>query len=152
MAFPTSGLFVATMVDVFDTTQLAIDLDLETHKVALYTNSVTGADLVTDTAYGVGAWASNEIPNGSGYTTGGNALTGTTYVSSGAGVTTFDATDTAWTTATFSAVRGCLIYADALAGNNGIIAITFGADYSVTSGTFTIQWNASGIFTIDWIP
>lgn len=152
MAFPSSGLFVATLVDVLDTTQLAIDLDLETHKVALFTDTITGANLVTDTAYGVGAWAANEVPNATGYTTGGNALTGTTYVSSGAGVTTFDATDTPWTTSTFSAVRGCLIYADALAGNNAIIAITFGADYAVTSGTFTIQWNASGIFTVDWIP
>ena len=74
MAFPSSGLFVATFVDVLDTTQLALDLDLETHKVALFTNSVTGADLTTDTAYGVGAWASNEVPNGSGYTTGGSTL------------------------------------------------------------------------------
>jgi hypothetical protein len=152
MPFPTSGLFVATYVDVFDTTQLAIDLDLDTHKVALYTNSLTGADLVTATAYGVGAWAANEVPNGSGYTTGGNLLTGTTYVSSGAGVTTWDATDTPWTTSTFSAVRGCLIYADALAGNNAIIALTFGADFAVTAGTFTIQWNASGIYTVDWVP
>jgi predicted cobalt transporter CbtA len=152
MAFPTSALFVATMVDVFDTTQLAIDLDLETHKVALYTNSLTGADLTTDTAYGVGAWAANEVPNATGYTTGGNALTGTTFTHTGTGVTTFDATDTPWTTSTFSGVRGCLIYADVLAGNNGIIALNFGADYAVTSGTFTVQWNASGIFTIDWVP
>lgn len=152
MAFPSSGLFVATLVDALDTTQLAIDLDLETHKVALFTNSVTGADLVTDTAYGVGAWASNEVPNATGYTTGGVALTGTTYVAGAAGATTFDATDTPWTSSTFSSVRGCLIYADALAGNNAIIAVTFGADFAVTSGTFTIVWNASGIFTIDWIP
>jgi hypothetical protein len=73
-------------------------------------------------------------------------------VSSGAGVTTWDATDTPWTTSTFSAVRGCLIYADALAGNNAIIALTFGADFAVTAGTFTIQWNASGIYTVDWVP
>lgn len=152
MAFPSSGLFVATFVDALDTTQLALDLDLETHKVALYTNSVTAADLTTDTAYGVGAWASNEVPNGTGYTTGGVALTGTTFVHTATGVCTFDATDSAWTTSTFSSVRGCLIYADALAGNNAIAAITFGADYSVTSGTFTIVWNASGIFTIDFIP
>lgn len=152
MAFPSSGLFVATFVDALDTTQLALDLDLDTHKVALFTDSLTGADLVTDTAYGVGAWASNEVPNGTGYTTGGAALAGTTFTSTGAGVVTFDGTDTAWTTATFSAVRGCLIYADALAGNNGIAAVTFGADYAVTSGTFTIQWNASGIWTLDLIP
>lgn len=152
MAFPSSGLFVATFIDVLDTTQLALDLDLETHKVALFTNSVTGADLVTDTAYGVGAWASNEVPNGTGYTTGGELLTGTTYTSTGSGGTKWDATDTPWTSSTFSSVRGCLVYADALAGNNGIMAITFGADFAVTSGTFTIQWNASGLFTLDYIP
>jgi hypothetical protein len=145
-------LFVATFVDALDTTQLALDLDLETHKVALFTNSVTGADLTTDTAYGVGAWNANEVPNATGYTTGGIALTGTTYTHSAAGLTAFDATDSAWTSSTFSSVRGCLVYADALAGNNGICAITFGADYAVTSGTFTIQWAAAGLFTVDWIP
>jgi hypothetical protein len=151
MAFPASGLFVATMLDVFDTTVLDIDLDLETHKCALWTDTGT-YDLVADTAYGVAPWNANEVPNGTGYTTGGELLTGTTYTSTGTGGTKFDATDTPWVTSTFSGVRGCLIYADALAGNNGIIAVNFGAAYAVTSGTFTIQWNASGIFTIDWIP
>ena len=42
--------------------------------------------------------------------------------------------------------------ADALAGNNGIIAVTFGGDYAVTAGTFTIQWDASGIFSVDLVP
>lgn len=151
MAFPSSGLFVPTFVDVLDTTQLALDLDLETHKVALFTNSVTGADLTTDTAYGVGAWASNEVANGSGYTTGGAALTGTSFTHVSGGSCKFDATDSSWTTASFTA-RGCLIYADALAGNNAICAITFGADYTATSGTFAVTWNASGIFTIDFVP
>ena len=152
MAFPTSGLFVVTFVDLADTTQLALDLDLETHKLALFTNTLTGADLVTDTAYGVGAWASNEVPTATGYTAGGVAITTTTYTSTGAGVITWDAADTAWTSSTFSSVRGGLAYADALAGNNGIIAINFGADYSVTAGTFTVQWNASGIFYNDVNP
>ena len=154
MAFPTSGIFAATMTDVFDASQAAIDLDVETSKVALYTDSVTGADLDTDTAYNVGAWASNEVPNGTGYTTGGELLTGTTFLAS-AGVTTWDAVDTPWTSATFSSVRGCLIYADYLAtpvADAGVIALNFGADYGVTSGTFTVQWNVSGIFTINWTP
>ena len=152
MAFPTAnGLFVATFVDALDTTQLALDLDLETHKVAMFTNSLTGADYVTDTAYGVGAWGANEV-SGTGYSAGGTALTTTTFVSSGAGVCTFDAADTTWAASTIANARGCLIYADALAGNNGICGITFGADYSTTAGTFTIQWHTSGIFTIDFIP
>jgi len=151
MAFPSSGLFVATFVDALDTTQLALDLDLDTHKVALFTNSVTGADLVTDTAYGVGAWASNEVANGGGYTTGGIALTGTTFLSTGAGVVVWDATDPSWATATITA-RGALYYADVLAGNNAIVAQTFGADIVSTAGTFLITLAAGGIFSIDFIP
>lgn len=151
MAFPSSGLFVVTFVDVLDTTQLALDLDLETHKIALFTNSVTGADLTTDTAYGVGAWGSNEV-SGTGYTAGGAALTGTTYTHGSGGVVTFDATDWTLSSATLTNVRGVLAYADALAGNNGICAVNLGADYAVTAGTLTVQWNAAGIFYHDLIP
>ena len=152
MAFPSSGLFVPTFVDVLDTTQLALDLDLETHKVALFTNTLTGADLTTDTAYGVGAWASNEVPNGSGYTTGGVALTGTSWTHTGTGVVVWDATtDPSWTTATITA-RGALYYADALAGNNAIMAQTFGADIVSTGGTFLITLAAGGLFSIDFVP
>lgn len=152
MAFPLSGLFVVTFIDDLDATQLALNLDLDTHRVALFTNSVTGADLITDTAYGVGPWASNEVPNGTGYTTGGELLTGTTYLSTGGGVVTWDATDTPWVSSTFSGVRGCCIYADVLAGNNGIMAITFGADFAVTAGTFTVQWAALGLYYSDLNP
>lgn len=150
MAFPSSGLFVPTFVDIGDTTQLTIDLDLETHKVALFTNSLTGADLTTDTAYGVGAWASNEVPNGSGYTTAGATLTGTTYTHTGSGVIMWDATDPSWATSTITA-RGALYYADALAGNNAIMAQTFGADIVSTGGTFLITLAAGGIYNWDLV-
>jgi hypothetical protein len=151
MAFPSSGLFVPTFLDLFDTTQLAIDLDLETHKIALFTNSVTGADLTTDTAYGVGAWGSNEVPNGSGYTTGGAAFTGTTFTHTGSGVCMWDGTDPSWATATFTA-RGGLYYADALGGNNAIMAQTFGADITATGGTFLVTLAAGGVFSFDVVP
>lgn len=151
MAFPASALATATFVDVLDTTQLAIDLDLETHKVALYTNSVTGADLTTDTAYGVSPWNANEVANGGGYTTGGQALTGTTFVHTSGGVAMWDATDPSWSTATITA-RGALYYADALAGNNIIMAQTFGADIVSTAGTFLVTLAAGGLFSIDFVP
>lgn len=146
MAFPSSGLYVATFVDALDTTQLALDLDLETHKVALYTNSVT-IDLTSATGYS----ATNEV-SGTGYTAGGTTLTGTTFVHTSGGVCSFDATDSSWTTATISSIRGAVVYADALAGDNGIVAINFGGDFQVTGGTFTIQYHANGLFTIDYIP
>lgn len=150
MAFPSSGLFVSTFVDALDTTQLALDLDLDTHKVALWTNTGT-YDLTTDTAYGVAPWNANEVANGGGYTTGGIALTGTTFLHTGAGVVVWDATDPSWATATITA-RGALYYADALAGNNAIMAQTFGADIVSTGGTFLITLAAGGIFSIDFVP
>lgn len=151
MAFPASALAVVTFVDVFDTTQLALDLDLETHKIALFTNSVTGADLTTDTAYGSGAWGSNEVPNGSGYATGGIAITGTTFLHGSGGTIAWDANDPTWAGATFTA-RGGLYYADALAGNNIIVAKTFGADIVASGGSFVVQEHSSGIYTIDVVP
>jgi hypothetical protein len=151
MAFPSSALSVPTFVDALDTTQLAIDLDLETHKVALFTNSVASPDPTVDTGYAVAPWNANEV-TGTNYTAVGVLLTGTTFVHSATGVCVFDASDSTWTTATWSTARGADIYADALAGNNHIAFVNFGADFGVSAGTFTIQWNAGGIFSIDFVP
>lgn len=149
MAVTASGLFVATFVDVLDTTQLALDLDLETHKVALFTNSIT-PNFTTDTAYGAAPYNANEN-SGTGYTAGGATLTGTTFTGA-AGATTFDASDTSWSGSTITNARAALIYADALAGNNAIVLIDFGQDYSTNNGLFLIQYSASGIFSLDLTP
>ena len=74
MAVTVSGLYVATFADVLDTTQLAVDLDLETHKGALFNNSIT-PNFVTDTAFGVAPYNANEV-FGTGWATGGVVLTG----------------------------------------------------------------------------
>lgn len=149
MAVTASGLFVATFVDVLDTTQLAIDLDLETHKGALFSNSIT-PNFTTDTAYGVTPYDANEV-TGTNWASGGVALTGTTFTGSG-GTATFDATDVSVASTTISNARCYLLYADALAGNNAIVLVNFGADYSTSNGTFAITWNASGVFTVDLTP
>ena len=149
MAITVSGLYVATFVDALDTTQLALDLDLETHKVAMFTNTIT-PNFTTDTAYGVAPYDANEV-SGTGYSAGGVALTTTTFLGSG-GSATFDAADTSWASSTITAARGALIYADALAGNNAICLVNFGADYATNNGTFLITWNASGIFVVDLTP
>jgi hypothetical protein len=150
MAVTASGLYVPTFLDAFDTTQLAIDLDLETHKVAMFTNSIT-PNFSADTAYGVSPYNANEV-SGTGYTAGGALLTTTTFTESPTGTVMFDAADASWTTSTITNARFALVYADALAGNNAIVGINFGADYSTSAGTFTIQWASGGIFTIDLTP
>jgi hypothetical protein len=149
VAVTASGLFVATFVDVLDTTQLALDLDLETHKGALFSNSIT-PNFTTDTAFGVAPYNSNEV-FGTNWATGGVVLTGTTFTGA-SGTATFDATDVSVASTTITGARCYLLYADALAGNNAICLVNFGADYSTNNGTFGITWDALGIFTIDLTP
>jgi hypothetical protein len=150
VAVTASGLFYSTFADILDTTQLAIDLDLETHKLAMFTNAIT-PNFSTDTAYGTGTYGSNEV-SGTGYSAGGAAVTGTAVSESPTGTLMWDATDVAFSGSTIASARCALIYADALAGNNAIVLINFGADYSTTAGTFTVQFASGGILTIDLTP
>lgn len=145
MAITASGLYVATFVDVLDTTQLALDLDLETHKGALVSNSLT-PNFTTDTAFA----GTNEV-TGTNWPAGGIALTGTTFLAS-SGTAVFDATDVSVASTTITAARAYQLYADALAGNNLILLIDFTADYSTVNGTFAITFSGSGIAVIDLTP
>lgn len=150
MAVTASGLFVATWTDLLDTTQLAIDLDLETHKGALFTDTVA-PDFSTDTAYGVSPYNANETSGGS-WAAGGVALTGTALSESPTGTLKFDATDVSVATTTVTSAMAYLLYADALVGNNAIALIDFTSAVSTVNGTLTITWAAGGIFTIDLTP
>jgi hypothetical protein len=101
----------------------------DTMKIALYTNSATLN--ATTTAYS----ATNEVV-GTGYTAGGNTLTGNAISSNGTTAwITFS--DSSWTTATITA-RGALIY-DSTKSNAAIAVLDFGADKVSTAGTFTVQ-------------
>ena len=103
-----------------------------TFNLALYTSSATLNK--STTAY----TTSNEVANGNGYTTKGNALTSVTPVLS-TDTAVCDFSDTSFTSASFTA-RGCLIFNDSASGDPAVCAIDFGADKTVTSGTFTIQF------------
>jgi hypothetical protein len=150
MAITVSGLYIVTWIDVLDTTQLAVNLNLTTHKVAMFTNSIT-PNYSTDTAYGAAPYNANEV-SGTGYTAGGATIGSTTVTESPTGTIMWDGADVSWTTSTITNARGGLIYADALAGDNALCLVNFGADYSTVAGTFLIQWAAGGIFTWDITP
>lgn len=119
------------------------DLNTDSLKVALFlSTSNIGA---SSTTY---AGLTNEHANANGYTTGGNAVTGSL---SGTTTVTFDTTDpTAWTASGGSIVaRYAVLYE--VAGN--VIAYCLldntPADVTVTSGnTLTLTINASGVFTL----
>ncbi len=90
----------------------------------------------------------NEVADGSGYTTEGESvsqLAWSGYVDGDNAM--INATDVPWTTATFTA-RYAVVYSTA--GLKPIRAIYyFTEDKTVTAGTFTIQWNPSGLIKIE---
>lgn len=154
MAVTGSGLFVGSFKDVLTNT-VALDLSAEDMRCALFTNTITPNFDATaaNACYGVDVFSAGES-SGTGYTAGGELLTGTT-IASATGVITFDATDVAWVTSTIAAARCALIYADAITtpnANPAVALVNFGADYATSAGTFTIQWSGSGIFTWDLVP
>lgn len=148
-AFSASGIFYLTLRDIFQN-DTAVDLLADTIKLALFTNSITTPNYATNTAYGAAPFNANEV-SGTGYTAGGAALANDTITES-SGDLVYDADDTSWTSSTFSSVRGGLLYDDTITtptADPGVAGITFGADYSVTSGTFTVQYAATGIVRYD---
>lgn len=148
MAVSAPGLYVLTFRDALKNV-IALDMTAATHKVAMFTNSIT-PNFDTDTAYNASPYNANEV-SGTAYVAGGTLLVSPTFVGSG-GSLVFDATDTTWVSSTITNARCALIYADGLAGDNALCLINFGGDYSTSNGTFSLQWNQSGIFTIDLTP
>ena len=87
----------------------------------------------------------NEV-TGTGYSAGGAYLTSPT-VTEATKATKFDAADVAWASSTITA-RYAVLYDDAAANDPLILYVNFGADVASTNGTFTVQWDDSGIFTV----
>ena len=114
-----------------------------TFKIALgkATASITGTYGAATTNYSNLTGNSDELPNGSGYTTGGNTLTSVTPVADGTtAVCDFD--NTTWSTATFTTCGG-IIYNDTASGNPACAVLSFGGDQQVSSGDFQIQFPAA---------
>ena len=110
-----------------------------TFKIALIkaNASQSGTYNASTTNYSDVTGNSDELPNGSGYTTGGNTLTSVTpTLDSNTAVCDF--ANTSFSSATFT-TRGCIIY-NTSASNKAVMVLDFGADYSVSNGTFTVEF------------
>ena len=109
-----------------------------TFKIALFTSSASLGASTEDYS------TSNEITNSSGtaYTAGGATLTNS-GVSLSSTTAFTDFSDVSFTSASFTA-NGALIYNTTTDGGSSttdaVAVIAFGADKTVTSGTFTIQF------------
>ena len=113
-----------------------------TFKIALMkaTASGTGTYGAATTNYSDLAGNSDELPNGSGYTTGGNTLTSITPTSSGT-TAICDFNDTTWSAATFTTC-GALIY-NSSSSNRACAVLSFSGNQAVSSGDFQIQFPAA---------
>lgn len=154
MSITASGLYGKTLVKFLDGTSLpASGLGSETAvKVMMVTDSETPDFDADDFRDDVTA---NEVTDSlSSYTAGGSAIT-STLLTATSGSLKYDAADVSWTSSTISGAmaavgyfsRGGLSSADEL-----IFLSDFVTAASSSNGTFTIQWNASGIFTVDYLP
>ena len=108
------------------------DLATDTIKMALF---LATADLGANTT----VYTTASETSGTGYTAGGNVLTGVTVLTSGT-TAYVDFADSTWNPASFTA-RGALIY-NASKGNKAIAVLDFGSDKTAIT-SFTVQMPAN---------
>jgi len=128
-----------------------IDMDGDAFKMALFLST---SNIATTSIDGLAA-ATNQVANGLGYTTGGEAVVSPTWVEA-AGTVTFDCVDQVWTAAGGSIVaRFAGIYDDTVTTPVADPIVCHSlldntpADVTATdTNTLTIAINASGVFTI----
>ena len=127
-----------------------IDLDTDNFSIFLATSGYTPSNNADDTYSDV---SGSEVAAGSGYTTGGNALVSPTVTHS-AGTVTFDAADPTWASATFTAKYAVIARRAGVSLVAGDLLLCYsnldtgGGSVTGGGGAFTIQLNASGIFTL----
>jgi hypothetical protein len=145
MAF-TTAMPTSFKVEILTATHNFTASTGNTFKIALgkATASVVGTYGAATTNYSNLTGNSDELANGSGYTTGGNTLTSVTPVAdSTTAVCDFD--NTTWSAATFT-TSGAIIY-NSSASNRAVAVLSFGGDQQVSSGDFTIQFPAAAAST-----
>jgi hypothetical protein len=120
-----------------------VDWVTDSIKVSLHTNTYSFAQ-DTDDFFND---ATNELTTAGGYTAGGVTLGTKSIDVSTTLQTRLIAANAQWTSATFTA-RQAVVYSDtggAASTDPLMMNINFGADQSVSSGTFTIAWASDGV-------
>lgn len=154
MAWSNSKIFSAYITDSLNRTE-PFDANADAFNAALYGTSPTPDQTAASasTAYNTGQWITgNQVVDTVSWPAVGRPLQS---ITSGftSNVYTFDAADTVSVDATtdLAAVFGCLIYDDTVTtpvADQGVCYNYFGGSNSVVNGTFTVVWNASGIFAL----
>lgn len=123
-----------------------IDLTSDTIKVMLLSSSHTTN---IDTQEYIDDVSGNEI-SGTGYTAGGATLSSKSVTQDNSGdLAKWDAANVAWSSATFTARYAAIYKSTGTPSTSPIIAIIdFGSNKTVSSNTFTIEWDSDGILTL----
>lgn len=147
MAVTASGLYGLTLEKMLIDTA-GQSLEAETHKVLMVTDTEAPNFDTHDFRNDILA----EV-TGTGYTAGGNTII-TTEVTLASGLLTYDAADVSWASSTIANAMAAVGYFNV--GTAATDQLVWLSDFvnaaSSSNGTFTIQWAAGGIFTIDYTP
>ena len=148
MAITTGGIFGLQFEKVLKKTQAG---DLESTSV--YVAMIDDTAVPDFDAYDFWADLSgDEVGAGSGYTAGGKALDATPAITVAAGVLKYDAADVVWATSTIADAQAAVGYFTT--GSGATDEIYWLSDFTATAatanGTFTIEWNVAGIFTLSY--
>jgi hypothetical protein len=125
------------------------NLGSDTLKVALIDNAATEPVAGTATPEWAADFSGNEV-SGTGYTAGGETLSGTSTAEA-AGVATLDDTgNVLWSqnAAGPTDIYWAILYNDTAASKECIGFLDMGGPVSLVDGDVTITWNASGILTV----
>ena len=173
MAFTASGIYLVPIMEALKATAATpsgatgLNYTVATAKIALHNNSLTQGTAPINYSAASPNWANTNEVSGTGWAAGGVVLS-----AAAAGSTSVVPTLTEGTTGsirynftnpvsvastTLAAVRGCIIYLDAITApatlvDAMMVAITFAADYSTTNGTFGLTPSGTGLYEIDITP
>ena len=106
---------------------------------------------VGSTGYSTGVWiTANEVTDATNWVAGGRALSGKSF-SSSTGIVNLTASSlSGGGTVTITAAYGILVYDNNITGGTvakqGICFNYFGGSQGVSGGTFTVNWDATGVF------
>jgi hypothetical protein len=134
--------------------QKQFNFGTDTYSYVLCTSGYTPAPNTDATYANVSA---NELTTGGGYTSGGTVLSGSTWTASSATLT-FTASNISYSSSTLTAKYIVIAQraSTTLASTDKLLCYcdlnSGGGSVSSSSGTFAINWNASGLFTLTHTP
>lgn len=169
MAFTKSGLYVHTFQEFMKGTALTggtLRLTDTGQKISLLNSSPTDGSGLANFSSATPNWASTNEVSGTGWASGGVALsaaasgatsTAPTLAEGTTGSLRWDMGDIAVSGTTLTGAFACLLYADPVTAPSDLvdaleILVNFGAAFSTVAGIFGIQWSGTGLTEIDLTP